>query len=131
MFYQSEKNPFLRELELQKIEEDIKVLEGGLKALDISLKEKIKANDLEKQKKSDLDRSLRSLEMKLVEVNFGLQRAISDKKLIDQQLQKVEKEIKEYLEKSEFYKKDLLAWAKNEEYLSQEIKEKNQQNVRD
>lgn len=126
-FYdQSEKNPFLRELELQKIEEDIKVLEGGLKALDISLKEKIKANDLEKQKKSDLDRSLRSLEMKLVEVNFGLQRAISDKKLIDQQLQKVEKEIKEYLEKSEFYKKDLLAWAKNEEYLSQEIKEKNQ-----
>jgi chromosome segregation protein len=122
---QSEKNPFLREVELQKVDEELLLVDTAVKAQEAVTKEKVLALEETKAKKNETDKALRQLEMKLVEVNFALQRAIGDKKRLDEQLQKIEKEIQENSLKIENFQKDLLGWSKNEEAISKNIEEKN------
>lgn len=69
---------FLREAELKGLEEELQIKEEEAQTLDKQVQQLIRQKNDIQQQRSELDQMLRRDEMKLVEVNFGLQRAIAD-----------------------------------------------------
>ncbi|HRD55260.1 MAG TPA: chromosome segregation protein SMC [Parachlamydiaceae bacterium] len=80
LFYgdENEGNAFLREAELENIQKRQEELEIALQSLENALKvfERQKAETI--AERNELDKSIRKEEMKLVEINFGLQRGTAD-----------------------------------------------------
>lgn len=77
-FSQGENNVFMREAELNSLEKKIALLETRHQKLDSSLKILVQTCAEMESVKNELDKSIRRDEMKLVEVNFGLQRLNAD-----------------------------------------------------
>jgi chromosome segregation protein len=95
LFYvdQSEKNPFLREVELKNIQESLDKDIPLLKQKQLAIQEKLRLFEDKKAEKMQNDKSLRQLEMRLVEVNFGLQSAINDGKKAADTIKKIEHDL--------------------------------------
>lgn len=126
LFYldQLEKSPFLREVEIEHLQQDLALLnqEWNQKRSEISKKE---AHLEELQARRSLqDKALRLLEMKQVEVNATLQRAIVDKKRVEELLFKALQEQKKLNLHIEDASGKILNWHKDEEQLSITAKEK-------
>jgi len=73
-----ESNAFIREAELKNLEKKLLTLEKNRQHLEKELQRLQRAYDDSMTEKGVLDKGIRRDEMKLVEVNFGLQRLISD-----------------------------------------------------
>lgn len=74
----SESNVFLREAELKSLSKKLETLETRRHAHDMALKDQQKILDELQSKKVELDKCIRRDEMKLIEINFDLQRCHSD-----------------------------------------------------
>lgn len=75
---QTENNTFLREAELKSLTKQLQTLEGRRQKLDGSLGELQRHRESLQTTRADLDKCIRRDEMKLVEVNFGVQRLVND-----------------------------------------------------
>lgn len=75
---QSENNVFTREVELQELEEEITKHEAKRKTIEELLAKTIKNKTVQQNNRSELDREIRKIEMKLIESNFGVQRCQAD-----------------------------------------------------
>jgi len=75
---QSENNVFTREVELQELEEEIIKHEANRKTIEELLAKAIKNKTVQQNNRSELDREIRKIEMKLIESNFGVQRCQAD-----------------------------------------------------
>lgn len=75
---QTESNVFIREAELRSLEKKIETLGSDQEALISELKSLYKKSGELESQISILDKSIRKEEMRLVEINFGFQRASSD-----------------------------------------------------
>lgn len=80
LFYgdENESNTFLREVELDNIERRLEELETVLESFDKALKIADRQKAETTLERNELDKSIRKDEMKLVEINFGLQRLTAD-----------------------------------------------------
>ena len=74
----NENQVFIRESELKNLEEELGTDEEHLMSLEQTLQQVQERSSQIQLERSELDRILRRDEMKLVEVNFGLQRALAD-----------------------------------------------------
>jgi chromosome segregation protein len=91
---QGENNVFLREAELKTLEKKLTTLEARRQKLDTTVKELAHKRTELHTERTTLDKNLRRDEMKLVEVNFGLQRvqnenekALAEQKQLETELQ--------------------------------------------
>ena len=83
---QGESHPFLREAELKRLATELE-LHGGRKGeIESELTQRQQDRVRLQGSRSELDRAHRLEEMKLVEVNFGLQRAIKDRQIAEEDL---------------------------------------------
>ncbi len=69
---------FMREAELKELEEELQVKDEEIQVLDKLLQQLLDQKAIVQRERSELDQHLRKEEMKLVEINFGLQRGIAD-----------------------------------------------------
>lgn len=83
---------FLRESELKMLEEDLAGKEGQQAELEQSLQQQQHRRSHLQIERGELDKILRRDEMKLVEVNFGLQRALGDQEKIKAEQARLEKD---------------------------------------
>ncbi len=74
----NENQVFIRESELKSLEEELDIDEEHLMSFEQALHQLQERSSQIQLERSELDRMLRRDEMKLVEVNFGLQRALAD-----------------------------------------------------
>jgi chromosome segregation protein len=88
-----ENHLFLRESELRHLEEEIFQRETQLKKEEMMLQELQQTKSKLQTERTEADKSLRRDEMKLVEINFGLQKALSDQNRIKQENEQVEKDL--------------------------------------
>lgn len=91
---QGENNVFLREAELKGLEKKIEEKEQGRSALESKLKTLQGQRNQLQMEKSELDKSIRREEMKLVEVNFALQRTQGDLDKAQNETRQIESEKK-------------------------------------
>lgn len=75
---QSEQNVFVREAELKQLDGKLKELEQGRISQDNLLKELQKQKSTIYTERLEIDKIIRKLEMKLIEINFGIQRQNGD-----------------------------------------------------
>lgn len=74
----NENNVFSRENEIKQLEKRIALFSQNLAKAEENLKQLVKIRDHEESEKTSLDKNLRKEEMSLVEINFTLQRFVSD-----------------------------------------------------
>lgn len=84
-------NRFVRDSEMRDLEKQLKSLEQDKQQLDARFQELSQEKDKIEKDKNLQDRQVRSLEMKLVEQNFSLQRARADLGEVSKQQEKLEK----------------------------------------
>lgn len=90
----NENQVFLRESELASLEEELSLLEVQLEKSDLAIKRLQQSISMIQAERSEVDKQLRREEMKLVEVNFSLQRALGDQ-------EKHRTQLKNYVAESE------------------------------
>lgn len=71
-------NIFIREAELKLLEKKLPEMESGRLAVDSAIKNLLQQKQEMRFEKDALDKNIRSNEMKLIEINFGLQRMSGD-----------------------------------------------------
>lgn len=118
---QNEDQIFSREAELKMLEEQIDKLEAELQAIDTAgnllQKEKIKLQG----ERAEVDKMLRRDEMKLVEVNFSVQRAMGDLEKIAVESSRAENERNELIAFSERQKAELKERRQSWQGIQQEL----------
>lgn len=133
----NENHVFMRETELREIEKDISDQEALLKEIERSLILLTQKKNQLQMERSEADQMLRRDEMKLVEVNFGLQRCLADQEKTRLELVRIEKELEEIIqqieqlstgcehlqEKMESYKLELLQVSQEVEALHKEVQD--------
>jgi chromosome segregation protein len=95
VFYgtESESNSFLREAELESLAMQLETLEAVLETHEKSLKAKDMQKSQIQLERVELDKLIRKEEMKLVEINFGLQRVQNDHSRYKSEKMTCEKEL--------------------------------------
>lgn len=95
VFYpgKEENNAFVREAELKTLKKKLQELEEAKQKLCGDLAQLKQKRDELAQKKAEDDKALRQEEMRLVEVNFSLQRGLADLKKMEQDKERLEKEV--------------------------------------
>ncbi|WP_068467300.1 chromosome segregation protein SMC [Candidatus Protochlamydia phocaeensis] len=88
----SENQVFLRESELKQLEEELLDKEGQVAALEQKLLHLQQRRAQLQMERAELDKMLRRDEMKLVEVNFGVQRALGDQEKLKAEQEQNEKD---------------------------------------
>lgn len=98
---ESENNSFLREAELEALESKLHKLESNREDLEKSLKSKEMQKSQIQLERVELDKIIRKEEMKLVEVNFGLQRLNADSERHKIEMSQIETEVAALLKSKE------------------------------
>lgn len=88
-----ENHIFLREAELKKLEEELMEKEDVLKVWEAQIQVLQQAKSKLQLERSEIDKMLRRDEMKLVEVNFGLQRSLADQEKLKNEQMHIQKEL--------------------------------------
>ncbi|NGX57978.1 MAG: Chromosome partition protein Smc [Chlamydiae bacterium] len=96
VFYpgKEENNTFVREVELKSLNRKISKLEKDKIQLEAQLQNLSEKRQSLQQEKGEVDKALRKEEMNLVEVNFALQRGITDLKKAENDKEELDQEIK-------------------------------------
>jgi len=90
---ESESNLFLREAELVSLEKKLNESESFFQELEKTITvQETKKNQIQ-QERVELDRQVRKLEMTLVEINFGLQRLITDFNRAQKEMDTIDEEL--------------------------------------
>jgi chromosome segregation protein len=97
----SENQVFLRESELQRVEEELQEQKDSLEDFESIFKQMQQRKTELQLERTELDKLLRRDEMKLVEINFGLQRAISDQEKNGEEQKNCQLELSTILENHE------------------------------
>lgn len=90
---EQENHVFLREAELKTLEEEITGKEEQLHLLNQKINLLQQHKGQQQLERAELDKILRRDEMKLVEINFGLQRALADQNKGQEELALIEKDL--------------------------------------
>ncbi len=134
---------FSREMELKELEKEVPLIEEEMRILDdmhLSFEKQQKELQV---KRMDLDQLQRREEMKLVEINFGVQQAIKDqekykaeiekneldKKITNEQVSLQEYRLNELRADLEGIKKSLLISSQDQHYLQNEL-DRDEENLR-
>lgn len=91
---QTENSVFMRDAELKEIEKKIQQADEERKRIDKELKDAFRGRDEMQSESSGLDKSIRKEEMKLLEINFSMQRFIADHEKNDKEKKGLEQEEK-------------------------------------
>lgn len=96
IFYitQGENNIFMREAELKALEMKLSELDNSRSRKDTAVKNLVQKKESLQAERIELDKAIRRSEMKLVEVNFGLQRANADLEKASNESKQVESDTK-------------------------------------
>jgi chromosome segregation protein len=89
----NENQVFTREAELNALEEELLTLEDKLKGCEKELQQLQQRRQYVQLERAEIDKMLRRDEMKLVEVNFGLQKAIADQEKNKNETEQLEKDL--------------------------------------
>lgn len=118
----SENNIFVREAELKALDNRLDDLENARKQLESILKTlQQKKNEIQNQR-IELDKSIRRSEMKLVEINFGLQRMKSDQEKAVIETAQMAEELKKLTAEIETLKKTQAEWQEHHQLNTQTVK---------
>ncbi len=117
----NENQVFLRESELAGLQAELSILETNLEAFEQRIRQLQQRISMIQSERSEVDKQLRREEMKLVEVNFSLQRALGDKEKSKVQLKGYEIESKEILQLIDHQKIDLKEREKRYFAIKQEL----------
>lgn len=112
----NENQVFLRESELVGLQAELSQLETSLETLEKQIQQLQQKISMIQSERSEVDKQLRREEMKLVEVNFGLQRALGDQEKSKAQQKNYEMESEEIQLQIECYQVDLK--QKEQSYFS-------------
>ncbi len=130
IFYTSkgENNVFLREAEIKELKKELKKLEKEENKLEGELEEAKSKQQVLSQECTDLDRTVRKEEMRLVEVNFALQKAKNDRTKLTEEKTSIEEEVTlikqtiiEFQEKLKNYNVEHAEAKKEAEHFSKEM----------
>lgn len=131
----NENQVFLREAELKKIEEELVQIENIFQEHSKQLEELMQKKSALHVDRSELDKTLRREEMKLIEVNFGLQRCLSDQEklkaskaqmeqdlvVMGDQIEQLQSQVKQFQDKHFLAKQDLAKLDEEIQFLNQEL----------
>lgn len=122
----NENQVFLRESELKKLEEELVEGEDKLLQCEKHLQHLTQQKSKVQLERLEVDKMLRRDEMKLVEINFGLQRALGDQEKIKAEYSQIQKDLvglEEQIERQQ----ELLEQIRNKHFtIKQEVVQLNQ-----
>lgn len=135
-----ENQVFLRESELRELEEEINQKEDQVLVLDKQLQQLQQRKAHLQMERIEVDKMLRRDEMKLVEVNFGLQRSLGDQEKVKGEQAQVQKELtaleqhidqqqqalQQLKDKHWIVKQELTQFNQEVEFLEKEVETQNQ-----
>ena len=120
----AEKNTFLREAELKGLVDSLGKVDAKQVELDdqhVFLEDKKQQLQLQR---GDLDKAVRILEMKLVEINFGLQRVLADREKAVHEKQQSRKDFQEIEESMANASVHLADWMEKDASLKEQMEER-------
>jgi chromosome segregation protein len=120
----NENQVFLRESELTNLQTELSILENSLEQKELKMRQLQQRISQFQSERSEVDKQLRREEMKLVEINFGLQRALADQEKNKVQLKNYEKESQEIVSIIDQHKIDLKEKAHRYFAVKQELDQK-------
>lgn len=135
-----ENQVFLRESELRQLEEEINIKEDQVLSLDKQLQQFQQRKAQLQLERIEVDKMLRRDEMKLVEVNFGLQRSLADQEKVkgeqaqmqkdctalEQQIEQQQQALQQLKDKHWVVKQELTQLNQEVEFLEKEVETQSQ-----